>query len=485
METITLPELAEGVESGTVVSILVKEGDTVEEGQSLIELETDKATVPVPAPRAGKVGKISAEEGKELKVGDAILEMDGEGAGAPEAPRAEAPAEEKAPPKEEAPAEKAPAEEPKEQAPPETRRTTAQAAPPEAKEEAEEEAAPEPPAEQPAPRKEARKAETDGPPQPPYEPEERPTEAGDAGAVPPPASPAVRRLAREFGVNIRKVKGSAEGGRITTDDIKEFAKRQMAAPEAGGPVTGAAPQGELPDFSRYGPVHREPLASIRRKIAANMGQSWSSIPHVHQFHDADVTSLMELQKRYAPRFKEKGVSLTMTSLILKAVTQALKKFPKFNASLDLENGEIVHKDYYHIGVAVDTPKGLIVPAIRDVDKKDLYQLSVELADVATRTRERQVGIDELRGASFTVSNLGGIGGGYFTPIINPPEVAVLGIGRSVKTPVYRGEALVGRMMLPLVLAYDHRLIDGADGARFAVELVRILENFEEALFMGL
>ena len=489
METITLPELAEGIESGHVVSILVQEGDTVEEGQSLIELETDKATVPVPAPKAGKIGKIVAESGKDLKVGDPILELDvGGGAdkGAPTETKAEAKAQE-SPKKEEEPAEKK-APEPKPASPDESRQTRAQAAPPEEDEADldEEEETPEPPAEQPEPKKEAAKAKEDGPSPAAAEPraEAASPPAGGEG-TPPPASPSVRRLARELGVDIRKVKGSADGGRITTEDVKEFAKRRMAAPEAGGPVAGAVPPGELPDFSRYGPIHREPLPSMRRKIAANMGQSWSSIPHVHQFHEADVTELMALQKRYAPRFKEQDVSLTMTSLILKAVTQALKKFPKFNASLDLENGEIVYKDYFHLGVAVDTPKGLIVPVIRDVDKKDLFQLSVELADVAHRTRERQVGIEELRGASFTVSNLGGIGGGYFTPIINPPEAAVLGIGRSVKTPVYRGDALVGRMMLPLVLAYDHRLIDGADGAKFIVELVRILENFEEALFMGL
>ncbi len=473
METYKLPELAEGIEAGDVVGVLVNEGDTVEEGQSLIELETDKATVPVPAPYGGRIAKIHVKPGDKVPVGAPLVDIEGGAAG-------KAPAEKAAPTPEKPKEPEKPAKPAAEAAPP---REEPVAAP----EKPAEEKAPPPPTEQPEPREEKRQAEKAGGaplPERPVEPEPAsPSEQGEG--TPIPAGPSVRRLARELGVDLRQVKGSGGAGRITSDDVKEHARRRMTAPEAGGPMTGAVAPGETPDFSRYGPVRTEPLPSMRRKISANMSASWSQIPHVHQFAEADVTDLMAIQKKYAPVFKERGVSLTMTSLILKAVARTLKAFPKFNASLDLQKGEVVYKDYIHIGVAVDTPAGLIVPVIRDVDKKDLLQLSVELGDIAKRTRERQVGLDELRGASFTVSNLGGIGGSHFTPIINPPEVAVLGVGRSEKTPTYRGDSLVPRMKLPLCVAYDHRLIDGADGARFIVELVRVLENFEDAMFFGL
>lgn len=234
----------------------------------------------------------------------------------------------------------------------------------------------------------------------------------------------------------------------------------------------------------YGDERREAIPSLRRKIAANVAQAWTTIPHVHQFQEADITDLQTLHKRYAPQFKQKGATLTMTSLFLKAVTHALKLYPMFNATLDLTSGEVVYKEYYNIGVAVDTPAGLIVPVVHHVDRKDLLQISLELADLAERTRARTVKLEELRGATFTVSNMGGLGAGPFMPIINPPQVGILGVGKGKRAPVYRDGQFVPRLMLPLCVAYDHRLIDGADGARFTNEIVKVLEDFQ-GMFLGL
>jgi pyruvate dehydrogenase E2 component (dihydrolipoamide acetyltransferase) len=234
----------------------------------------------------------------------------------------------------------------------------------------------------------------------------------------------------------------------------------------------------------YGNERREAIPSLRRKIAATVTQAWTNIPHVHQFQEADITELLALHKRYAPHFKDKGATLTLTSLFLKAVTHALKLYPQFNATLDLTNGEVIYKEYYNIGVAVETPDGLIVPVVHHVDQKDLLQISLELADLAERTRTRKVTLEELRGATFTVSNMGGLGAGPFMPIVYPPQVAILGCGKGVRKPVYRDGQLEPRMMLPLCVGYDHRLIDGADGARFTNEIVKVLEDFQ-AMFLGL
>jgi pyruvate dehydrogenase E2 component (dihydrolipoamide acetyltransferase) len=234
----------------------------------------------------------------------------------------------------------------------------------------------------------------------------------------------------------------------------------------------------------YGNERREPLPSLRRKIAANMTQAWTTIPHVHQFQDADITDLMVLHKRYAPEFKKRGATLTLTSLFLKVLVHALKLYPQLNATLDLASGEVIYKDYYNIGVAVDTPAGLIVPVVHDVDRKDLFQLSMELADLAERTRTREVKLEELRGATFTLSNMGGLGAGPFTPIINPPQVGILGVGKARMMPVYRDGQFIPRRVLQLCVAYDHRLVDGAIGARFTNEIAKALEDFQ-GTFLGL
>lgn len=451
---VELPFLAEGIEGGDVVQVLVQEGDQVIEGQSLIELETDKATVPVPSPTAGKVASLLVGQGDHLKVGQAIIEL--EDAQNEQAAKTSKPQQPAIPPAAQPPADIEAAH-----GKAVRQREEKQAAP---------SPSPQPSAsEQPRPQPTAAESPSGSP--------------GSAGAN-IPAPPSVRRLARELGVDLAHVKGSEAGGRITAEDVKTYVRERPRRRESQPAGAEAAGKGGVVFTTMYGLERREALPSLRRKIAANMMQAWNGIPHVHQFQDADITDLLELQKRYTPKFKDKGVTLTLTSLLIKAVMHALKLYPQLNASLDLTNGEVVYKDYYNIGVAVDTPMGLIVPAIHHVDQKDLLQISVELADIAERTRNRQVKLEELRGATFTISNMGGIGAGPFTPIINPPEVGILGVGRARMTPVYRDGQFVPRMVLPLCLAYDHRLVDGADGVRFINEIVKVLEDFQ-AMFLGL
>lgn len=449
---VELPFLAEGIEGGDVVQILVREGDRVTEGQSLIELETEKATVPVPAPAAGTVTRLLVHQGDHLKVGQVLAELEGaEGGAQPSQPSPSAPEQ--------------PASAPAPKPAPAVTATQAAKAPPVKRGEP-------PRAEPPA------AAPVSAPAQQAAAPVQPVDRSPSAGAT-IPAPPSVRRLARELGVDLAQVKGSEAGGRMTAEDVKAYVRERTR--RTGGP---AQDKGGNVFSTMYGNERREPLPSIRRKIAANMTQAWTTIPHVHQFQDADITDLMHLRKRYAPQFKQKGATLTLTSLFLKAVVHALKLYPQLNATLDLASGEVIYKEYYNIGVAVDTPAGLIVPVVHHVDEKDLFQISLELADLAERTRKREVKLEELRGATFTVSNMGGIGAGPFTPIIYPPQVGILGVGRARLMPVYRDGQLVPRHILTLCVAYDHRLVDGAIGAHFTNEIVKVLEDFE-AMFLGL
>jgi pyruvate dehydrogenase E2 component (dihydrolipoyllysine-residue acetyltransferase) len=444
---VELPFLAEGVEGGDIVKILVHEGDQVAEGQSLIELETEKATVPVPAPAAGKVARLLVRQGDHVKVGQALVELDG--AKGDVQPDKTVAAEQPAVP-------------PAPQPPP-----SAEAVPAKTGE-----------------RREAPQAKPSTATPVSARPASSPTEGqlaattSSASGATIPAPPSVRRLARELGVDLAQVKGSEAGGRITTEDVKTFVRersRRSGSPSGtGGNVFS----------TMYGNERREALPSLRRKIAANMTQAWTNIPHVHQFQDADITDLLDLHKRYAPEFKKKGTTLTLTCLFLKAVGHALKLYPQLNATLDLTNGEVIYKDYYNIGVAVDTPEGLIVPVVHHVDQKDLLQISIELADLAERTRKREVKLEELRGATFTVSNMGGLGAGPFTPIIYPPQIGILGVGKARTMPMYRDGHFVPRSVLQLCVAYDHRLVDGAVGARFTNEIVKVLEDFQ-GMFLGL
>jgi pyruvate dehydrogenase E2 component (dihydrolipoamide acetyltransferase) len=478
---VELPFLAEGVEGGDVVQVLVKEGDQVTEGQSLIELETDKATVPVPAPSAGTVTHLLVKKGDHLKVGQALVELNGEGESAPQKTAASKTAADK--PADEKSSDKKPAQ-PSWHEHPASAQSAPAPQPPPAVEAAHAKAVEQrekPPAQSSSsPTSSASGTKTASPPE--QAAHSGPSESPSPGAG-IAAPPSVRRLARELGVDLGHVKGSEAGGRITAEDVKAYVRERTR--RAGAPSgQGGHDKGGTVFSTTYGSERREAIPSLRRKIAATVTQAWTTIPHVHQFQEADITDLLGLHKRYAPQFKEKGATLTLTSLFLKAVTHALKLYPQFNATLDLTNGEVIYKEYYNIGVAVETPDGLIVPVVHHVDQKDLLQISLELADLAERTRTRKVTLEELRGATFTVSNMGGLGAGPFMPIVYPPQVAILGVGKGQRKAVYRDGQFIPRMMLPLCVAYDHRLIDGADGARFSNEIVKVLEDFQ-AMFLGL
>ena len=429
---VRLPKLGEGADSGTVVSVLVKDGDEVKEGQTLIELENEKAVAPIPAPVSGKIAKVSVKEGDKISVGHIILTLAETG---PEQPAPE----------------------------PEAKSTPA-----------------------PAPEK----AQSPGKEEPAPDPVERP-EAGESGpsaakpGIEPPAAPSIRKLARELGIDLRRIRGSEPGGRIVMADIREYIQRleKLAAPAKSvsqKSAPSAAPAAEKIDFSKWGPVTKKPLTPLRQTISRRITESWNTIPHVTQFDEADITGLTELRKRFAGEYDAKGTKLTLTPFALKAVVAALKKHPIFNASLDELAGEIVAKEYYHIGLAVDTDGGLIVPVIRDVDKKSLLDLSHEVHALAEKARDRKVALEELKGGTFTISNQGGIGGAHFTPIVNKPEVAILGLGRGTLRPVVKDKQIEPRLMLPICISYDHRVIDGGTAARFTVALIQALESFTES-----
>jgi pyruvate dehydrogenase E2 component (dihydrolipoamide acetyltransferase) len=428
-----LPEVGENVETGQVVKVLVSVGDTVEAGQFVLELETDKAVIEVPSSVPGTVEDIHVEEGQEIEVGQLILTFSEVAEAVQEAePEVEAGLE-------------------------------AEAEAPE----------PEPEAE-PAPARPEVKAEKPAPAKEPVEKEARPEV--EPARKPAPAAPSVRRLARELGVDINRVSGSGPGGRISTEDVKNYVRQLDLKTEQARPATLEAQALPLPDFTRWGEVEREPMSSIRRTTARRLSQAWITIPHVTHFDTADITALEQLRKRYAKQVEAAGGKLTVTAIILKVVASALKVFPKFNASLDMANQEIVHKKYYHIGVAVDTEHGLLVPVIRDVDRKNIIELSVELTEISEKARNRKVTLEDLEGSTFTISNLGGIGGTNFSPIINPPDVAILGVSRARTEPVFVDGGLEPRLIMPLSLSYDHRLIDGADAARFMRWVTQAIEQ---------
>ena len=415
---VTLPKLAEGADAGTVVNIVVREGDQVELDQTLLELENEKAVAPIPSTGAGKVARIHVEVGQVVSVGQVLVSIDEDGA----AGRAASPA-------------------------PETPAETPPAAPP-------------PPAA--------------APPEPHVH-------ASSSGA-PPPASPTIRKIARELGIDLARVKGSQRGGRIVMADVRGYIQglQQRALQPSAPAAEPAVDVFNTLDLTKWGPSRRERMSPLRRTIAQRMTESWTTVPHVTQFDDADITDLMELRKRYAKAYEKAGARLTVTSFAIKAAVSALSRYPAFKTSIDYQALEIVTRDYVHIGVAVDTEAGLIAPVIRDADKKDLLALSIELDELAERTRQRKLTADEMQGATFTISNLGSIGGSHFTPIVNSPQVAVLGMGRGVLRPVVRDRKVAPRLVLPLALSYDHRVIDGADGARFMREMVRYLEDYPEA-----
>jgi pyruvate dehydrogenase E2 component (dihydrolipoamide acetyltransferase) len=306
-----------------------------------------------------------------------------------------------------------------------------------------------------------------------------------SSGFPPPASPAVRNMARDLGIDLTRVRGSESGGRISMADLRHYIMQLQAlafsTPVSQGTSGSAAPsvKSESIDFSQWGSVTKKPLTSLRRTIARRMHESWSAIPHVTQFDEADVTVVGQLRKKHLADYEKKGVNLTLTAILLKAVVAALQKHPVMNSSLDLEKDELVLKDYIHLGVAVDTEQGLIVPVIRNADKKSVLELAAELGTLAEKTRQRKISPDELKGGTFTISNLGGIGGGHFTPIVNKPEVAILGIGRGVSKPVVKDGKIEIRQLMPVCVSYDHRVIDGADGARFTRSFVEAVEKLSD------
>jgi pyruvate dehydrogenase E2 component (dihydrolipoamide acetyltransferase) len=451
MSEFILPNLGDGVAQGDVLKVMVKVGDTLAVDQSVLELETDKATIEVPSNVAGKVTEIKVKAGDKVKPGQAVLTLEnGASAGAPSAPSAPAP--EVAPAASDAPA--APA---------------APAAPVAA--------------EAPAPEKPKASVHPIASGRPQQAP--APSAAAPSHVTSAPAAPSVRRLAREIGVDITQVPGSGPGGRITQDDVKEFSKRVMnsigsngqAAAASGGAVARGAVIGPaLPDFAKWGDVERKPMTGIRRKTAEHLSNAWNTIPHVTQFDKADITALEQVRKKYREEVAKAGGNLTVTAVAAKVVASALKVFPQFNASVDAAGEAIVYKKYINVGIAVDTPNGLLVPVLRNVDQKNLIQLSVEIQQLADKAKDRKLTLDEMSGGSMSISNLGGIGGTAFTPIVNWPEVAILGISRGVFEPVWNGKEFEPRQMLPLSLSYDHRLIDGADAIRFLRWVAEALEN---------
>ncbi len=423
METeFKLPELGENISSGQVVSLMISVGETVEVDQPVMEIETDKALIEVPSPISGKVTAVHLKPGDEAAVGQPVITVESNAA---------------------------------EVAKKDTAVDTVSA--PNIAE------APQ------APVIDREKKEKDAPEKIPSTPEP----AASDGLI--PAAPSVRRLARELRINIRDIPGTGPRGRISAKDVKTYAQKHATIDSPPSPES-VPPSPALPDFSNWGPVERVAMEGVRRATVRQMTLAWSQIPHVTQFDKADITELEKLRKRYAAKAEAAGGKLTITAILLKVVASALKVFPKFNASLDLNAGEVIHKKYCHIGVAVDTERGLLVPVIRDVDKKNIMELAVELTETGERARARKTKLEEMQGGSFTITNLGGIGGTYFTPIVNWPEVAILGVSRGGQEPVYIEGTFQPRLKLPLQLSYDHRLIDGADGIRFLRWVAEALEN---------
>lgn len=459
---VKLPEIAEGVDKGDVLTIFVKEGEEVDVDTPLLELESEKATVPIPSPLKGKVTKILVKQGQKITVGQALVQIDEGGAAAPAAAK---PAEGAAPPAGDKPAAGAAPMDTKDIKRAEEKQSEDQASDPKH-----------------AKSGNGGKAAAQRQPQQQQQPTQVAQQQGTDRPI--PAGPAVRRIARELGINLLEVNGSGRGGRITVEDLTPHIRKYISQ-NGGGAHTGGQEPVALPDFSKFGPIKRVKADSLRRLVANNVSQSWQ-YPHVHQFHEADVTELLALRKRHKLRVKALGGQLTLTPFILKAVAVALKEFPKLNCTYDPATNEFIFKEYFHIGIAVDTEAGLLVPVIRDVDKKTIVQISIELADKAERARTRKLSIDEMRGSSFSVSNLGSVNAGIFTPIVNSPETAILAISRAQKKPVWREKEgiFVPRDMMPICVAFDHRVIDGADGARFAARLGEVLENFE-ATFLGI
>ncbi|MEP7119053.1 MAG: 2-oxo acid dehydrogenase subunit E2 [Acidobacteriota bacterium] len=474
MTEFKLPNLGDGVAAGDVLRVLVKVGDTIAIDQSVLELETDKATLEVPSSVAGRVAELKVKPGDKVKPGQVVLVIESGAAAATPAPAAAAPA---AKPDKAAPVEKAGSAAP-------VTVSTAMSAAGEA----------DSPTDRPL-MAAAGAGESDEPTDRPMMMTAAPAEAdrsdkvltfqssrsapGAATGPLAPAAPSVRRMARELGVDLHQVPGTGPNGRISHDDVKAFTKSVMASLGGGGQRAVATVSGAsvaLPDFSKWGAVERKAMSGIRRKTSEHLSHAWTTIPHVTQFDKADITNLEAVRKSYRAEVEKAGGNLTVTSIACKVVASALKVFPQFNASVDAAGEAIVYKKYVNVGIAVDTENGLLVPVVRNADQKNLTQISVDIQVLADKAKARKLSLDDMSGGSMSISNLGGIGGTAFTPIVNWPEVAILGISRGAMEPKWNGSAFEPRQMLPLSLSYDHRLIDGADAIRFLRWVVDALEN---------
>lgn len=425
-ETVKVPGL-DGFDNVPVIELNVSEGDTVAADDPLVTVESDKATMEIPSPFAGTIDKLLVKEGDALSEGDSLVEMTVTEPGGS------------------APAEQAPASQPA-----------------------------------------AAKADTGTAAKPDRQPAEAPAQTSQE--VPSPgakvhAGPAVRKVARELGADLTLIKGSGPKGRIVKEDVESYIKQQLQKVQSGGAVSGGAgiPSVKLPDFSQFGEIEREAMSRLHLATANNMQRNWLNVPHVTQFDDADITDLESYRKGLKAEGEKRGVKMTPLPFLLKACARALADLPQFNVSLDMERKELVHKRYIHIGIAVDTPAGLMVPVIRDVDKKGLWELAQEAAELAAKARDKKLKPAEMQGACFTITSLGGIGGTAFTPIVNAPEVAILGISKAAMKPVWDGGAFQPRLMLPLSLSYDHRAVNGADAARFTTRLSQLLGDIRHLL----
>lgn len=440
-----LPELGENVHQGDLVRLMISPGDRVSEGQPVMELETDKAVVEVPSSVSGVVKEIKVKQGEKVKVGQVIFTL--------EAGTAATPAKAKSEPVEHTSGQNA-------------ARVAFQAAI-------------------------AAEGKTEEQALPPDEPKAAPASfsmpaglgkvAGTEQRGPIPAAPHTRRLARELGVDIYAVKGAGPGGRISEEDVKAYAKALLTSAASGSSRATHTAEPSLPDFAKWGKIERVSMRGVRRKTAEHLWEAWSTIPHVTQQDKADITELEQLRAKFAPKAEQAGGKMTVTAIALKVCASALKIFPQFNASIDLAHEEIIYKQYINVGLAVDTDRGLLVPVIRDVDKKNIVELAAELTQLSKKARDKKLTPADMEGGTFTITNLGGIGGTGFTPIVNHPEVAILGLSRSSTEPVWINGKFEPRLVLPLSLSYDHRLIDGADAARF---LRWVAEAFEQPFLLS-
>ncbi len=442
-----LPELGENISQGDLVRLMISVGSRVAEGQPVMELETDKAVIEVPSSVSGVVQEIKVKEGQKVSVGQVIFTLEGGAVAEPESSRQHAPVEHVGGQH--------------------AARLSFQM----------------------AMQAEGKTEQQALPPDPPAAvlpsfamPEQLGKVAGTEHREPVPAAPHVRRLARELGVDIHEVQGQGPAGRISEDDVKAHAKSKLAAAAASAaPRAGHFVEPALPDFAKWGKIERVSMRGVRRKTAQHLAEAWNTIPHVTQNDKADITELEQLRARFAPRAAEAGGKMTITAIALKVCASALKIFPQFNASIDMAKEEIVYKQYINIGVAVDTDRGLLVPVIHDVDKKNIVELAAELTRLSAKARDKKLTSEEMEGGTFTITNLGGIGGTGFSPIVNHPEVAILGLSHSSIEPVWRNGKFEPRQVLPLSLSYDHRLLDGADSARF---LRWIAEAFEQPFLLS-